>query len=246
MNEWQLARYIIDAKKCVDSLLYINTNIKKKCNLEVREIVESKLRLFYINLCVVFDHSFSKSQLKILKGTDEMIRKIYYERDKNYAHKDIDYFKEENIEFNAIIVKLKKELEYCYNKCSDSLPKSITLDYVSYDKNLFRFIHQITPELENRIESVFYKNEIKDEVIGYKIFDDTEIIKNIKNNNEYAVIIKNGLILKEGLQNRQDFCIKINVLFGLNSWCQLKDFKIKKIEDNENEFITFLEELKSI
>ena len=33
-----------------------------------------------------------------------------------------------------------------------------------------------------------------------------------------AIIVENGLNSYEGLQNRQDFCIKFNILFGQNVW----------------------------
>ena len=54
-----------------------------------------------------------------------------------------------------------------------------------------------------------------------KVFEDTEDIKLIRNANEYGVVIKNGINLFEGLQNRQDACIKINVLFNQEIWCNI-------------------------
>lgn len=243
MNEWQLARYLIDAKKCIDSLLYINHNFKKLNNLDLREIIESKLRHFYINLCIIIDYSYKKKDLSEIKKNDEVIRKIYYERDKNYAHKDENYQKEDFLKLNNLINRLKKELNYCFVKCKDKLPKDISIDYVSYDKNLFRFVNQISPQLEQKIHELMYK---KEKVIGgqlFKVFDDTEDIKEIEDKSKYAVIVNNGLTLKEGLQNRQDFCIKVNVLHKENMWCSIKENFNEIIEKEE---ILFLEFLKSI
>ena len=37
MIEWELARYLIDAKKNIDSLLFIQLNIDKLTNLNIKE-----------------------------------------------------------------------------------------------------------------------------------------------------------------------------------------------------------------
>ena len=93
MNEWELARYLIDSKKCIDTLMYIENNFESLSNLDLKSIIDSKLRLYYIDLCIIFDYSFNKTELKKLKSDDKIVKKIYYERDKNNAHKDIDYKK---------------------------------------------------------------------------------------------------------------------------------------------------------
>lgn len=244
MNGWQLARYLIDAKKCIDSLLYINNNFKKLNNLDLREIIESKLRHFYINLCIIIDNSYKKKDLLEMKKDDENIKKIYYERDKNYAHKDENYQKKDFLKLNNLIKKLKKELDYCLIKCKDNLPKDISTDYVSHDKNLFRFVNQISPQLEQKINELMYEKGNITNGKTFKVFDDTEDIKEIENSNNYAVIINNGLTLKEGLQNRQDFCIKVNVLYKTNMWCTISRNDERLFETNEKKFINFLDTIK--
>ena len=131
MNKWELARYLIDAKKCIDSLLYINDNYDKLSNLNLREIIENKIRHFYINLCVVFDKSFSKNELGKIKKSSDAVNHIYYERDKNYAHKDVDYKKNQNQKLINVINTMKRELQNCNEICCNKLPKEITIDYVS-------------------------------------------------------------------------------------------------------------------
>ena len=64
--------------------------------------------------------------------------------------------------------------------------------------------------------------------------DDIRIMSN-QEKQRYAVIMDNGINSYEGLQNRQDSCIKINVLFDLNMWC----------EANKNVFVR-IEELKKL
>ena len=50
-------------------------------------------------------------------------------------------------------------------------------------------------------------------------------------NNETNIIMENGINSYEGLQNRQDSCIKINALFDLNMWCEANINIFKQIEE---------------
>lgn len=245
MNEWELARYLIDSKKCIDSLIYIENNFEPLSNLDLKSIIDSKLRLYYIDLCIIFDYSFNKPELKKLKSDDKIVNKIYYERDKNNAHKDIDY-KKNNQKIDVLISELKNKLLHCFEVCRNSLPKEITLDYVAYDRNLFRFVNMITPEIENKLNELLYNQKKSNNNYSkdFKVFNDTEDIRSITGLNDYAVLLDNGINLKECLQNRQDACIKINVLFNQNIWVTLKASK-KSLQDNENIFIKFLNEIKN-
>ena len=245
MNDWPLARYLIDAKKCIDSLLYIDENIDSISNLDLYEIIEAKLRHFYINLCILIDNGLGIKEAKVLKNDDPIINSIFYERDKNYAHKDINYERKEFDNRKTLIYKLKKELNHCLKVCKEKLPDCITINYVSYDKNLFRFANQISPILEKELKNVLYSNNSLINGENYKVFNDTEEIKNVANNNEYAVIIENGLTLKEGLQNRQDSCIRINVLQNENVWCTPPLLYDDLFEEYEEYFIEFLNNYKN-
>lgn len=220
-------------------------NIDSISNLDLYEIIEAKLRHFYINLCILLDNGLSSTILKNLKKEDDIIKNIYYERDKNYAHKDINYERKEFDNRKSLICKLQKEIEYCFKVCKEKLPKCITINYVSYDKNLFRFANQISPILEKELKNVLYSNNNLINGENYKVFNDTEEIKNVANNNEYAVIIENGLTLKEGLQNRQDSCIRINVLQNENVWCTPPLLYDDLFEEYEEYFIEFLNNYKN-
>lgn len=220
MNKWILAKYIIDSKKVIDSIMFINDNYSLISNLYLKDIIEEKLRLFYIYLCVVFEKSFSRNKLKEIKNNDSIINKIYYERDKNYAHKDEDYEIDNYDKMIDLIKQLKKELEYTKNYCKDHLPEELSLDYVSYDRNLFRFAYGINPQIEKELNRELY-SLTPNELISkkeYKVFNDIEAINNIKDKSEYVVLLENGLTLEEGIQNRQDASIKINVLNEGKMW----------------------------
>ena len=86
-SKWELARYLIDAKKCVDSIQYASENMQHLANLGMREQINEKRRQFYINCGVIIDKAYDKNQKKALKNNEPLIESILYERDKNQAHK---------------------------------------------------------------------------------------------------------------------------------------------------------------
>ena len=223
MNKWQLARYFIDAKKDIDNILFISNNVMKLRNIDLRRIINYKLSEFYINLCVVYDKSLGQQKSQ-LKKNDEVIKSTYYQRDKNYAHKDDDYNKND-IEYEKLIKTLKTQLEYCFEKCSAYLPEEITIDYVNYDRDLYRFINKLDYDSEEQLKSQIFPqyNKVNGTPLKtLKAFYDTEDIKNVQNNEDYGVMFEAGICLYEGLQNLQDSCIRINVLYNLDIWCSLK------------------------
>ena len=225
MTNWELARYLIDAKKCVDNVLFIAENVKALRNLSLRDIVEDRQRKFYINVKVVYDKSLTKSQKQTLKTSDAIYEQTCMERDKNYAHKDESYIKADHESLLEIANILKERLIHCFNLCKEALPKELTLDFIDYDRDLYRFLMKIDPEKEEKLLKAQHpgygvspsEDELKD-CVTKQVFYDTEDIKKIKNPDDYAVIMNSGLTVREGIQERQDGCIKINVLMGQNIW----------------------------
>ena len=57
--------------------------------IDIQELVNEIRRKFYVDACVVLDKCYPKKKKEICK--DNVIESVYYERDKNYAHKDTDY-----------------------------------------------------------------------------------------------------------------------------------------------------------
>lgn len=223
MTQWELARYIINAKKCVDSVWYIAENVAKIANINLREKVDSILQDFYIDVCAVLDNSFPRKK-KELCSKDKIVERIYYERDKNYAHKDMDY---KPIPLNSFY-ELKKRLEFYIihirDLCKQGLPKVLTLDFVPYDKELFRFINGLTAEKEEEIKSKkypLYNAPLPQGIptIKKNILYDVDDLRGLTEaqKQEYCVIIEDGLNSYEGIQLRQDACIKINIFTGNTS-----------------------------
>ena len=235
MKKWEAARYFIDAKKCVDSVWYIAENGKLISNINLRKKVDELLRAFYINCCVVLDETHNK---KALCQADATIKRIYYERDKDKAHKDADY---KPIKYSSLFELrdiMKDQLLTVYNNCGSVLPDNITLDYVPHDKELFRLAHSITPENEERIKAEKYplykkaNYDINDPRTELRtVFQDTEDLRNIPADkiNEYAVVLEAGINYYEMVQEMQDGIIKLNVLFNQNMWASVKQDTIEWI-----------------
>ena len=64
MTEWELARYLIDAKKDIDTLLFIKLYYDKISNLDLKEKVNNIQMDFYIKLCVILDNIINKREKK--------------------------------------------------------------------------------------------------------------------------------------------------------------------------------------
>lgn len=82
----------------------------------------------------------------------------------------------------------------------------------------------ITPEKEELILSVkhpFRNTTAPTDGMTLKIFGDTEDINKIKDKSDYGILMKNGICIEEGLQNRQDGLIRMNVLYNTNGWCSI-------------------------
>ena len=270
-NKWENANFLITAKKCIDSFLYISKNALELSNLNLREKADKLRQNFYINLVNVLDEFYNTpTKKKVVKQNDKIIDRIYYERNKNSAHKDDDYKPRIYNTLEEEIQDKKNELLHVKELCSEVLPDIITIDFVPHDKELFRLVNRINATLETDANKIKYPNatfhsyQLSEEgkqvfkefdteeqdrrtakMFGYdydkvvkryplQSIDDIRIMSN-QEKQRYAVIMDNGINSYEGLQNRQDSCIKINVLFDLNMWC----------EANKNVFVR-IEELKKL
>lgn len=276
MCEWENARYLIDAKKTVDSLIFISLNEKKLSNLNLQEKCESLRKNFYINVCVVLDRVFSKNKKDICEH-DSTINRIYYERDKNAAHKDKKYCPREYSSLQEEIEGKKSELMHVREVCKDILPEILTLDFVPHDKELFRLINRVNKEIEqdaNKIKyplSVFHSYQLSKEgrhvfrafdteeqdretakIFGYDYDEmiskissaETDDIEEISEQEEkrLEVIKINGINSYEGLQNRQDSCIEMNISHNQNVWCLFNKQYFDMI--NELKEVGFYDELE--
>ena len=266
-NKWENANFLITAKKCIDSFLYISNNILELSNLDLREKTDKLRQIFYINLVNVLDELFNTTtKRKNIRQSDKIISRIYYERNKKSAHKDDDYKPRIYNTLEEEIQDKKNELLHIKEVCAVVLPDIITIDFVPHDKELFRLVNRLNATLEtdaNRIKypnSTFHSYQLSEEgkhvfkefdteeqdqknakMFGYEYdkvveryplqnIDDIKIMSDQKKQ-RYAVIMENGINSYEGLQNRQDSCIKINTLFDLNMWYEANINIFKQIEE---------------
>lgn len=233
MTNWELARYLIDAKRNVDSVLYISEHGQELSNINLREKINNIRRSFFINCCVVLDKSVKKKEIC---ASDNVIDSIYRERDKNGAHKDENYQPKEYTSISEIADEMKEQIIHVKNACASSLPDCITLDFVPHDRELFRLVNGVTSDTEDEINRTKYplRNASipSNKGISKKVFYDTEDIRKISKHerSDYAVIFENGINQYEALQNRQDSCILVNVLFGQNMWCSVNSENFGIIE----------------
>lgn len=240
MKQWELARYLIDAKKCVDSVLYIADNAEKLRYFGLKELVDEKRNTFYINCCAVIDHTIATKtkDKKDLCAQDSIAELLYRERDKNSAHKDEDYIPQEFDKLIQIAEQMKAQLIHIADRCKEYIPSHLTLDFVPHDKALFRAIHKILAEDEEKIRKTKHplmaadKSPFVQEGITKAILHDTLDLRTIpeEKRSEFAVVIEDGICFFEGIQERQDACIKINMLFNQNMWCSLDAKHIEMIQ----------------
>ena len=233
MNKWEVARYLIDAKKNIDSIMYINKNIYELNNIDVSLKIRNVMQSFYLNLSYVLDEKYNtRDKKQSICRNNKIIESIYYERDKDKAHKDSNYQRTKYDSIEEIIESMKKQIFEVRKKCEDIIAKEVTLDFVPYDKELFRIVNGINREKEDKIcrKKYFISDSLNENNITRKIFYDTEELKENREKDKYAVIMKDGINIYEGIQERQDACIKINVLNNTNIWVQFNSKSKKKIE----------------
>lgn len=154
MTEWELARYLIEAKKNIDTILFIQTNQRPLVHINVHDKIAAVGQKFFINCCVVLENSFPRGKKELCKN--EIIATIFYERDKNSAHKDDNYKTKRFSSPNEMAESMKKQLQEVREVCTEKLPKVVTLDYVPHDRELFRLVYRVNAQLEEDINKVKY------------------------------------------------------------------------------------------
>ena len=238
-GKWELARYLLDAKKNVDSMWYIVENAEQLKYLNLRKKTNDIRREFYIDCCVVIDELISSKKLnkKELCVQDGIIERVYYERDKNSAHKDERYRGHDYSSLFDIKKEMENQVKHIREVAAECLPDNLTLDFVCHDREMFRFVHHVTADIEEEILKNKYplRNMSQGVESGpvLKILNDTEDLRKIEDDHksEYGVIMTDGLCFNEGVQERQDACVRINALYGENMWCSVNEKIMKNLQD---------------
>ncbi len=222
-KQWINASYLIGAKKDIDSLLYLNEHFDSIPKIGIKEFYDSKRADFYLKLVILIDKCFDKRKKSDLRNKDKTIATILDYRNKYFAHKDYDFILPDHVSRESITDEMMRHIQCVKTCCTEYLPTEITLDYIAHDRLLFRLLHGIDKKKEEEIERIKYPERIEKPTFtmpAIKAFNDVEDIRKISSSdiNKYGVGTENGINFNEGLQNRQDFCIRCNVLFETNIW----------------------------
>lgn len=234
MRKWEFTKYLISAKKDVDSLLFIHNNLNYIPIALRMDYVDRIRDHFYINCCVVVDHFLddhnimnTKTESKRTEWKKErpLIESLFYERDKNSAHIDETYRSKHYESFLRLIKEMKMQIKAILQECSDCLPDNIVIDYFPHDKVLFRLINKISISDEDEINKSKYVDHKEGFAIGnlskprqvvYDIKELRGLTKEEKQN--LAVTVDAGLNFYEAQQNLQDFYILVNDIHDFNLW----------------------------
>lgn len=242
MKKWELARYLIDAKKCVDSVLYISKHGEQLRYYDLHELIDGKRNTFYINCCAVLDKTIAPktSDKRNLCEKDPIVNLLYLERDKNSAHKDDNYVPQNFEKIEAIASQMEEQILHVRELCKDHLPKEITLDFVPHDKALFRAVHKLLADDEEKVlnEKHPFRNTMvpqSESTQSFTILHDTLDLRSISEEarKEYCVIFKDGINIYETVQECQDSSIKVNLLYNQNMWCSMSEKSLEEYQQLE-------------
>lgn len=230
MTKWEVAKYLLSAKRDIDSLLFIKENLEKIPMTIRMDYVNRMKDHFYINCCVVVDEYLKQKNIKskektLWKDSYIKIQQVYYERDKNSAHIDSDYQMKNFNSFGQLINEMKSQLKEIHQICKDILPLRFEINYFPHDKVLFRLINKVDQKKEEEINKSKYVDHKEGFAIG-ELSKPRNVVYDIKElrglseekKKELAVLVEAGLNFFEAQQNLQDFYILINAIHDLNYW----------------------------
>lgn len=239
--KWVTASYLLEAKQHIDSIEYISKNIFKLPRYGASTLIPMHFDSFYIECACVLDR-FCKNtqQKKSLKDCHPEIGTIYWWRDKQAAHHDESVLGKGLFglvsEWPNILSKMKRELGCVYSVCKPILPSVFTLDYVTWDKFAFRVIKGLTPKREDELLRELYPlhtffidatcSNPQEFTLLNNVDDVCRVLSAgvVVNRNKFAIKpMDNGLSFYEGLQNRQYWCVLMNIWSGTNLWARPKD-----------------------
>ena len=131
-------------------------------------------------------------------------------------------------ELFRLVNRLNATLETDVNKIK--YPNSTFHSYQLSEEGRHVFKEFDTEEQDRRTAKMFgYDYDKVIERYPLQSIDDIRIMSE-QEKQRYAVLMENGINSYEGLQNRQDSCIKINALYNLNTWFHMDTESFNKIE----------------
>ena len=234
MTSWEVSKYLISAKKDIDSMMFIEENIKDIPLAIRRDYVERIKDHFYINCCVVIDAFLDSKNIintkeekfrSNWKSEHSTVKQLYYERDKNSAHIDETYKMKNYESFSKLIIGMKSQIRSVVNACAEILPNKLTINYFPHDKVLFRLINKVNNDEEQKINKSKYVDHKEGYAVG-NLLKPRRVVYDLKElrglseeeKQELAVLVEAGLNFYESQQNLEDFYILINCIHNKNLW----------------------------
>lgn len=243
MKKWEVARYLIDAKKDVDTILFIDRYREKLSETDKKKAIHNSRQEFYINLTAIIDEycKQTKQDKKVLLNSNSVLKRIKYDRNKHEAHKDEEFLPRKYGDLSDMCSDMIKEIQEVKLVCLDILPENITLDFIPFDSTLFRLVYGVTFDKEKEMKYLRFPGYVLPndlEKSGFftdnnlSFFEDTEDIYRLSETEkkEKVVLMEFGLNMVETLQKRQDACIRMNVLMNTDTWCYIKKKDMEVIE----------------
>lgn len=78
-----MARYLIDAKKNIDSIVFIDDNFEELSNINIYEEINKIQTEFYLNLCYILDDVYGNGKKRDICEKNSIINEVYKQRDKD-------------------------------------------------------------------------------------------------------------------------------------------------------------------
>ena len=239
---WINTEYFINAFRCICALSYLEKHNEICRFINAKDFIDGKLHRFFINLCALVDKhceyaisSKRSAYKKMIKTMCPAFNWMFYERDKNAAHKDSNYnvTLNMNVSMPKLIRKMKHAIRTVECICSDVISDKIEYEYYAYDSLLFRYVNGITPSLEKSFNDIIYikpQLEPKDAIFFYNISDARQV-RYLEQDINYCAICTNGLMgcPYDMLEHRQDFCFIVNAWLNHDLWVTLNNSDAKKM-----------------
>lgn len=153
-EKWENTLYLENAVSCIRSLMFLSVH-KDECEpiYSEDEIVDEKYKTFILALSYILDEFCKMNYKQGKKNTKRFlytmypfIQRIYYERDKNVAHKDRDYKTTSFHNLEERINMMKNMINSVRNACSEVLSDKYNIEYFPYDEKLRFCVFQITKD----------------------------------------------------------------------------------------------------
>lgn len=156
-DKWKNIQHLEIAVGCIRSLMFFSYH-KDDCwpIYSEDEFVNRKYEKFILELSYILDdycamkNKQENHTKKTLCAMHPSIQKVYYERDKNVAHKDKTYKTIKSVSLDKRIVIMKEIIENIREVCSEIFSGKYQVVYFPYDEKLRFCVYQVTKDAVKR------------------------------------------------------------------------------------------------